>query len=332
MLLGFAITQHCNLRCPHCIRDDVTTVRSLEADLLLRVTDEARQLFGEVTVSLTGGEPLLHPELETIVEGLRARAVPWRFVTNGWHLARALPLLDRHPPQAVRLSLSGATEAVHDAERGRGSFRRVMLAAALLTSRRIPMVFSIVIDRRDRHQLAAASELAEGLGAVRLQVILPQPVPQSVSRGSDLEPDEWPAVVREARALASIPGRRTAITVDYGAPPLDGEALERCETYRHQRLYVNVSGELSLCCQLSDYGATNSDVVVDLHHTQLADAYREYSARLMALEADSASLGADDPLAGLPCLRCARASGKLDWLSRGRDSTWRRAALPLVHA
>ena len=36
MLLGFAITEHCNLRCPHCIRDDVTTVRSLEPALVER--------------------------------------------------------------------------------------------------------------------------------------------------------------------------------------------------------------------------------------------------------------------------------------------------------
>ena len=31
MYLGFALTEHCNLRCPHCISDDVTTVRNLPA-------------------------------------------------------------------------------------------------------------------------------------------------------------------------------------------------------------------------------------------------------------------------------------------------------------
>jgi hypothetical protein len=41
---------------------------------------------------------------------------------------------------------------VHDTERGRGSFRRVLLAVALLTSRRIPTSLAFVVDRRDRHQ------------------------------------------------------------------------------------------------------------------------------------------------------------------------------------
>src|SRR5690348_17485366 len=51
--------------------------------------------------------------------------------------------MTRRPPRSTlfpyttlfrSLSLSGATESVHDAERGRGSFRRVLLGVALLTS------------------------------------------------------------------------------------------------------------------------------------------------------------------------------------------------------
>jgi len=54
MFLGFALTEHCNLRCPHCIRDDVTTVRNLPADLLFRTVDDALGLFPQLTVSMPG--------------------------------------------------------------------------------------------------------------------------------------------------------------------------------------------------------------------------------------------------------------------------------------
>src|SRR4051812_9686107 len=120
MLLGFAITEHCNLRCPHCIRDDVTTVRNLDVALIESITDQALELYGSVVASLTGGEPLLHPEFSRIIGGFASRVVPYGFVSNGWHLKRVLPLLEAPPPQSVRLSLSGATEEVHDAHRGRG--------------------------------------------------------------------------------------------------------------------------------------------------------------------------------------------------------------------
>ena len=147
MLIGFAITQHCNLRCPHCIRDDVTTVQSLPLSLIAGVIDQALPIFGTVGVSLTGGEPLLHPEFGGMVDLFARRGVTWRFVSNGWHMRRAMPILDRYPPQHVRISLSGATVASHDAVRGRGSFERVLQAVAVLTSRRIHTSFSLVIDQ-----------------------------------------------------------------------------------------------------------------------------------------------------------------------------------------
>src|SRR5262245_34265365 len=191
MLLGLAVTEHCNLRCPHCIRDDVTTVRSLEVDLIESVVDQAIALYGSVIASLTGGEPLIHPDFAGIVDVFQSRNVPYRFVSNGWHLKRIVPLLDRYPPQAIRLSLSGATEEVHDEERGSGSFRRVLMSIALLTSRRVPAYLSIVVDRRDRHQIREAADLAEALGCVGINFILPQPTPGSAARDSDLAPAEW---------------------------------------------------------------------------------------------------------------------------------------------
>lgn len=325
MFLGFALTEHCNLRCPHCIRDDVTTVRNLPAELLFRTVDEARVLFGEVTASMTGGEPTLHPEWDAIVAGLHARGVPYRFVTNGWHMRRLMPGLDRHPPEMVRVSLSGATEEVHDEERGRGSFRRVLQAVALLTSRRIPAALSIVVDRRDRHQVRQAADLAESLGCVRMHFILPQPVPGSMARGSDLPPAEWPGVRDEVRALRAEPGRRTLLQMDYGYP-FDGPESP-CETFGGKRVYVDARGRLSVCCQLSEYGDNEADVVADLNRVSLAAAWPAYAAAVARLRDDSRPSGdAGDPMNALPCMRCARARGKTEWLHQYPDSPWAGAA------
>jgi len=52
----------------------------------------------------------------------RAADMPHAYLSLGsnlepeWHLTRALRHFDRHAPSAVRLSLSGATADVHDAE------------------------------------------------------------------------------------------------------------------------------------------------------------------------------------------------------------------------
>lgn len=331
MFLGLALTEHCNLRCPHCIRDDVTTVRNLPEDLLFATVDAARALFGTLTVTMTGGEPTLHPAWERIVAGLHGRAVPYRFITNGWHMRRLMPGLTRHPPEMVRISLSGATEEVHDAERGRGSFRRVLQGVALLTSRRIPPALSIVVDRRDRHQVREAADLAEALGCVRIHFILPQPVPGSAARDSDLPPGEWAAVRDEVWALRDEPGRRTRIHLDHGYP-FDG-AERACDTFGGKRVYVDARGRLSVCCQLSEYGENEADVVADLNRVPFAEAWPAYEAAVARLRHDARPSGdPGDPFDRFPCMRCARARGKTGWLAGYPGTPWHgiAAATPAV--
>lgn len=322
MLLGFALTRHCNLRCPHCIRDDVTEVRAIPLTLITRIVDEARELFPAVVCSFTGGEPTIHPEWNALIEMLAERSIPWKLVTNGWHMRRIMPSIDHHPPAAVRVSLSGATEEVHDEERGRGSFRRVQIAVALLTSRQVPTGLSIVIDKRDRHQIREAADLAEALGCNWISYILPQPVPQSADRDSDLAPHEWFAVRDEVNALAREPNRRTAISLDYGAP-FDGEET-LCDTMELKRVYVDPDARVSLCCQLSDYGFNTRDITGDLTTSSLKEVYSSYLHAMEKLRERSApgACGERTTIDAYPCLRCARTLGKLDWLAQFHDSPW----------
>jgi MoaA/NifB/PqqE/SkfB family radical SAM enzyme len=238
-------------------------------------------------------------------------------------MRRLIPGLERHPPEFVRISLSGADEAVHDQERGRGSFRRVLMAMALLTSRRIPAGLSIVVDRRDRHQLRQAADLAESLGALRMHFILPQPVPGSVARDSDLPPEEWPAVRDEVMALAARPGRRCAIRLDYGAPS-DGPELQ-CDTFGGRRLSVDARGRLSLCCQLSEYGFNEADVVADLTRESFADAWPRYQRGIEQLRLRSRPRPAGGPFEAFPCIRCARSLGKMDWIAAYPGTPWHAA-------
>lgn len=313
MQLGFALTQHCNLRCHHCIRDDVTTVRALPLALVLQACDDAAALFGTVEASFTGGEPTLHPEWEALVDALRDRGIRYRLVTNGWHMKRLMRSMDRWPPAWVRVSLSGATAASHDAVRGRDSFRRVLLAIALLTSRQVPASLAFLVDRRSMGDLAAAAELAESLGCPRLHYVVSQPVPGTAARGEDLTAAEWRVLREEIAALAVLP-RRTALHLDFGAPAPLGEPEALCDTMALTRAYVDAHGRLSLCCQLSDYGFNSADVVADLREERLADAWPRY------LEAMAEHRAATDPRratgahADFPCLRCAARLGKLAWM------------------
>jgi cyclic pyranopterin phosphate synthase len=114
-VLRLSLTARCNLACPYCLPDGQGPPGVLNLEQRLRVIEAAIAL-GAHSLRLTGGEPLLHPELDALISdvqplrrhGLREIAL----TSNGQLLSanRAQQLrasgLDR-----LTLSLDGTTAA-----------------------------------------------------------------------------------------------------------------------------------------------------------------------------------------------------------------------------
>jgi MoaA/NifB/PqqE/SkfB family radical SAM enzyme len=78
--------RRCNLSCGYCSEyDKVSEPVPLEA-MLERV--DALAALGTSIVTLSGGEPLLHPDLDDIVRRIRQRGMMATLVTNGYLLSR----------------------------------------------------------------------------------------------------------------------------------------------------------------------------------------------------------------------------------------------------
>lgn len=327
LTLAFELSNLCNLHCTHCIRgSQQQRIEHLDLALFRSILDQAAIEFGALAVVFTGGEPLASELFPPAVEELLSRGIPYRFVTNGWLVPRHLPLLLRHPPMFARISLSGAREATHDRQRGRGSFRRALLAAATLLSRGLRAELSMVVTHDSRDELAEAVSLANALGTPELHFILPQPTPESAADGSDLAPWEWDVVADEVRALAR--GSAAVIGLDYGTslpqprPP--------CDTMAQRHLYVDARGRVPFCCQLSRYGSGGEMIVGDLTSDSLATVfargtarYREHASELERLR----RIGVHDALDDYPCLSCARQHGQTGFLADFPDHPWARLAV-----
>jgi MoaA/NifB/PqqE/SkfB family radical SAM enzyme len=324
--LAFELSNLCNLHCTHCIRGShQERVDHLDLGLFQRILDDAGKQFGPLSVVFTGGEPLASDLFPAAVEELGTRGIPYRFVTNGWLIPRHLPLLLRHPPAYARISLSGASEATHDRQRGRGSFRRALLAAATLLSRGLRAEMSMVVTRDSRSELAAAVALANALGTHEFHFILPQPTPESALDESDLAPGEWDAVADEVRTLA---GRSAAVIgLDYGTSL--PQPRPACDTMAQRHVYVDARGRVPFCCQLSRYGSGNERMVGDLTTESLAtvfargtESYREHARETERLH----QIGKQDALDDYPCLSCARRHGQTSFLADFPAHPWARLA------
>jgi MoaA/NifB/PqqE/SkfB family radical SAM enzyme len=84
ILAQLVVTRRCNLACAYCNEFDRVSPPVPTADLLRRV-DRLADL-GTSIITLTGGESLLHPELDTVIARIRKRGAMAVLLTNGFLL------------------------------------------------------------------------------------------------------------------------------------------------------------------------------------------------------------------------------------------------------
>lgn len=78
--------RRCNLSCAYCNEYDDYSA-PVPTETLLKRVDRLAEL-GTTATTLSGGEPLLHPELENVIAGIRKRRMLAGLITNGYLLTR----------------------------------------------------------------------------------------------------------------------------------------------------------------------------------------------------------------------------------------------------
>jgi MoaA/NifB/PqqE/SkfB family radical SAM enzyme len=150
----------CNLACPHCLDDKSVA----EGDRRARAAVAARiAAAGVLGVDISGGEPLLLPDLPALARQLAAAGRAVSVTTNGWHLERRAHELLGHV-DAVRVSLDGADAAGHDRWRARGSFARAVAGLRACAQLGIPVQIQAVLMASTVPWAQGVVDLAAGLG------------------------------------------------------------------------------------------------------------------------------------------------------------------------
>jgi MoaA/NifB/PqqE/SkfB family radical SAM enzyme len=86
ILAQLVATRRCNLACGYCNEYDHHSAPVPLAALLDRV--DRLTALGTSIVELTGGEPLLHPDLDRVIARIRSRGALAGLLTNGYPLTR----------------------------------------------------------------------------------------------------------------------------------------------------------------------------------------------------------------------------------------------------
>jgi MoaA/NifB/PqqE/SkfB family radical SAM enzyme len=86
LLVQLVVTRRCNLACGYCHEYDDSSP-PVDAGLLEQRIDHAAKL-GTVVLTLTGGEPLLHPKLDSLVARVAKHGMVCTLISNGYALTR----------------------------------------------------------------------------------------------------------------------------------------------------------------------------------------------------------------------------------------------------
>lgn len=135
--LFWECTLRCNLHCKHCGSDckRMTEVKDMPAEDFLRAIDSITPHVNpnEVSIVITGGEPLMREDLEEVGLELYRRGYPWGMVSNGLYLTpQRLQRLMAAGLHSITISLDGSVED-HNWMRGHpNSYARAMEAIKML--------------------------------------------------------------------------------------------------------------------------------------------------------------------------------------------------------
>ena len=180
--LFWECTTRCNLHCRHCGSDCMAASQDVDMPLddFLRAFDTipVKERPPEFTVVLTGGEPLLRPDIAEVGRAIRQRGVGWSMVSNGWFYDEAMHRkLMGAGMGALTISLDGIGED-HDWMRGRaGAYERTLRAIAI-AAKEPRLNFDVVscINKRSIGQLDALHDKLQSLGVKQWRIFTIIPI------------------------------------------------------------------------------------------------------------------------------------------------------------
>lgn len=178
----FYLTSSCNLRCRHCWISPVYSSRVAEKgrSLPLHLFDsilEQAAAMDVANIKLTGGEPLLHPEIEEILNIVAMRQFSLSLETNGILCTpRISEKIARCRDAFVSVSLDGTNAETHDWVRGTaGSFDKALAGIRNLVATGLKPQIIMTVLKKNSDQIEAMTELAASLGAGSVKVNVLQP-------------------------------------------------------------------------------------------------------------------------------------------------------------
>ena len=267
------ITYRCPLHCPYCSNPVAASLREspgrpqaggysngeLTTEEWKRVIREAAAL-GVLQIGLSGGEPLARHDLAELIRSAREAKLYTNLITSGIGLDdKRVRLLRDAGLDSIQLSFQSDESSLADEIAGARAHARKLEIAAKIRAAGIPLSLNFVIHRRNINRLTQMIELAEALGAERVELANVQFYGWAFRNREALLPTR--KQVDRARDIATAAKARLAgkIEIFYVLPDYYETRPKPCLNGWGQRyLTINPTGDVLPC-------PTAASAIPDLH-------------------------------------------------------------------
>jgi MoaA/NifB/PqqE/SkfB family radical SAM enzyme len=169
---------------------------------------------GVLWLQLTGGEPMVDGLFPETYAKAYELGMMIELLTNGSRLLwpKMLDLLTTMPPSKISVSVYGASEDSYDAlVRRRGAFRKFRRGLEAAKQAGLPLEFSLIVTRRNAHELDAMQALAAEYGA-RHRVY--GDISPTIHGGGQTLPSQSPEFLTTRKPFAGCDAGHTSFHVD----------------------------------------------------------------------------------------------------------------------
>ncbi len=170
MSVVWSLSYRCNLRCKHCYQDaSKPSSDELTLEEQLRVVDEMAQA-GVSMIVLSGGEPLTNPNLQKLIERIRAYEISISIDSNGVLITRDLVnSLKELGVSSIELSLDSVRPESHDQFRGlKGAFEKTLDAVRMCSDAAMFTTIATTATKLNCVESRQLISLAKNSGADRV--------------------------------------------------------------------------------------------------------------------------------------------------------------------
>jgi AdoMet-dependent heme synthase len=205
LIMSWNVTRKCNMKCSHCYIN--ATEKKVDNELN---TEEAKVLMDQICqvsrplLVLSGGEPLLRPDIYALIEYGAAKGLKMGLGSNGSLIDDAVAgKLKAAGIATVSISIDSNIPSQHDEFRGvTGAWEKAVNACKALRKNNVLVQVNTTLTQQNYNQIDDIMTLAEGIGVENFHLFFLVPTGRG-TKLADISPQMYEDMITKTFAKTS---------------------------------------------------------------------------------------------------------------------------------